>query len=145
MRRGLAARAPGADVALDVVILTDCATGSASADVPLDIVVLGQPAGAPRADLSFRVVLFGRPDLTQLLNRHTAQPARPSTSLTESEHVVLRGLAAGLTLEQIAQDAQLSVRTVKRSRAALGEMLQATSPFLLGVKAYQLGLLQSDP
>jgi DNA-binding NarL/FixJ family response regulator len=107
----------------------------------LDFAVLRRCVGAV---LSGDFVLFSRSDLTQLLNRHTPQPVRPPTSLTESERVVLRGLAAGLTLEQIAVDAQVSARTVKRTRAALGEMLQAASPFLLGVKAYQLGLLPSD-
>jgi DNA-binding NarL/FixJ family response regulator len=108
----------------------------------LDFAVLRRCVGAV---LSGDFVLFSRPDLAQLLTLRAVRPAPPPISLTESERVVVAGLAAGLTLEQIARDAPVSVRTVKRTRAALAEKLHATSSFLLGVKAHQLALLPAPP
>lgn len=65
-------------------------------------------------------------------------------ALTERERLVLRGLAAGLTQEQIAQTTALGLRTIKRTTAALAEKLQAPSPFVLGVRARDLGLIAAE-
>ena len=62
--------------------------------------------------------------------------------LTEREHRVLQGLAAGLTQQQIAMETRTSIRTVKRVVATLATKLGAPSPFVLGARASALGLVE---
>lgn len=54
-------------------------------------------------------------------------------------------LADGLTREQIAAGEGLSLRTVKRIVARLEEKLDAANPFVLGMKAAQLGMIPVRP
>lgn len=61
--------------------------------------------------------------------------------LTESERNVLRWLGEGLTHAEIALREPCSSRTVDRIVAKLETKLDAPTPFLLGMKACQLGLL----
>ena len=60
---------------------------------------------------------------------------------TAHERTVLQRLAEGLTQKQIAEAEHLSLRTVKRTVAALETKLDAPCQFLLGMKAEQLGLV----
>ena len=82
-------------------------------------------------------------------SRRTLQPFfdRPTgppfgrVALSARERAVLRGLAEGLSREQIAERYRLSRRTVARVVASLEGQLGTTSLFVLGVKATQLGLI----
>jgi len=57
------------------------------------------------------------------------------------ERCVLKRLAEGLTRAQIAHIERLSLRTVERTTADLMTKLAAPSPFVLGMKAAQTGLV----
>lgn len=65
----------------------------------------------------------------------------PSVALKEREQAVLRGLASGLTREEIAAAEHLSVRTVERIVATLAIQFDAPSAFVLGMKAATLRLV----
>lgn len=65
--------------------------------------------------------------------------------LNERERDILSRLAEGLTQKEIAAASGLSVRTVKRVVAELQSKLDAPSPFVLGVKAWSLGLVPPTP
>jgi DNA-binding NarL/FixJ family response regulator len=67
----------------------------------------------------------------------------PAVVLTERERVVLDGLAAGMTQEEVARISKIPLRTVKRTTAALSAKLAAPTPFVLGAKARDLRLLTS--
>jgi len=68
-------------------------------------------------------------------------PLQPPAALKEREHAVLRGLAAGLTREEIAAAEHLSLRTVERIVATLEAQFEAPSAFVLGMKAASLRLV----
>ena len=75
-----------------------------------------------------------------------AAPLAPgAVSLTERERAVLAGLAAGQTRPQVAQATGLGLRTVERVLADLEVKLDAPSPFVLGLKAAQLGVVGWPP
>ncbi len=57
----------------------------------------------------------------------------------------MRGLAAGLTREEIAGQLHLSLRTVKREIAALCKTFDAPTMFVLGTKAVQYGFIPPAP
>ncbi len=61
--------------------------------------------------------------------------------LSERERAVLRGLAAGLTREEIAATEHLSLRTVERIVAVLAVQFEAPSAFVLGMKVASLRLV----
>jgi DNA-binding NarL/FixJ family response regulator len=61
--------------------------------------------------------------------------------LTAREQVVLRRLAEGLTHKEIAVAEGLSRRTVELTAARLAARLEASPPFVLGMQAARLGLL----
>ncbi len=65
----------------------------------------------------------------------------PAVVLKEREQAVLRGLAAGLTRDEIAAAEHLSVRTVERIVATLAMQFDAPSAFVLGMKAARLQLV----
>jgi len=69
------------------------------------------------------------------------RPEGPTVVLSSRQHAVLTGLANDLTREQIAEMAELNIRTVKRTIAELETKLDASSPFTLGMKASKLGLV----
>ncbi len=58
-----------------------------------------------------------------------------AAKINERERVILQMLAEGMTLEHIASIENMSVRTVKRSVAALESKLDAPCQFVLGLKA----------
>ncbi len=62
-------------------------------------------------------------------------------ALTDRERLVLTGLAAGWTYQQVACQAGLSVRTVKRIVAELATKLDAPSLFVLGAQAHNWALI----
>ncbi len=65
----------------------------------------------------------------------------PTIILTPRQQAILRGLAQGLTREEIAQVEGLSLRTVKRTISEIQAKVGVTTPFALGVAAVRLGLL----
>ncbi|HZQ34614.1 MAG TPA: LuxR C-terminal-related transcriptional regulator [Dehalococcoidia bacterium] len=85
-------------------------------------------------------VVVGSLALTELLLAAPAAAATPPP-LGARERLVLTRLAAGLTRAQIAHLDRLSLRTVERATAELMAKLDAPSPFVLGMKAAQLGLV----
>jgi DNA-binding NarL/FixJ family response regulator len=88
-------------------------------------------------------VVFSHSIAVQLLEVRAVQRYGDADAimLTERERAVLDGLAAGVTQEQIARTTRLGLRTVKRTIAGLASKLDAPSPFLLGVRARDLGLV----
>jgi DNA-binding NarL/FixJ family response regulator len=75
--------------------------------------------------------------------RRTIASTRPRHNgivLTAREQAVLKGLTEGLTQREIAVQAHLSERTVRRVIDILEEKLDAPSLFALGLKATQHGL-----
>jgi DNA-binding NarL/FixJ family response regulator len=64
----------------------------------------------------------------------------PPISLTEREEVVLRGLAAGLSYAEIAQQLCAGERTVARCIAHLNEKFGASDRFTLGMRIGQIGI-----
>jgi two-component system nitrate/nitrite response regulator NarL len=78
----------------------------------------------------------------EALSTGTLPAARyPAIVLKDREQAVLRGLAAGLTREEIAAAEHLSVRTVERIVATLAVQFDAPSAFVLGMKAARLRLV----
>ncbi len=70
-------------------------------------------------------------------------PARlAAAGVSARERAVLGGLAAGRTYGEIAQAADLSVRTVERIVADLERRLDAPNLFALGLRAARLGLVR---
>jgi len=67
------------------------------------------------------------------------RPRDQALVLTERERVVMAGLAAGLTRAQSAARLHLGAETVKRVIAALREKFDASTTFVLGMKAAQQG------
>jgi DNA-binding NarL/FixJ family response regulator len=65
----------------------------------------------------------------------------PAPPVTEFERQLLRQLAAGLTREEIAAQARISARTVKRRISDLEHKLDAPCMFVLGLRTAQLGLM----
>lgn len=65
-------------------------------------------------------------------------------AVTAEEQAVLRGLALGLKHEQIATTTGLKLRKVERLLAKLAADLDAPTPFILGQKVAQLGLLDDE-
>jgi len=90
--------------------------------------------------VSGQVMLASRSTLQPWLARWS-EPGFGRLSLSARERAVLRGLAEGLTREQIAERYRLSRRTVDRVVTSLEAQLGTTSLFVLGVKATQLGLI----
>ncbi|MER3439075.1 MAG: hypothetical protein C4346_16625, partial [Chloroflexota bacterium] len=89
------------------------------------------------------VVVIGHAAATVLLAARQCVSVAHSepVQLTAREHVVLRRLAEGLTHKEIAEAEGLSLRTVERIVGQVEAKLGAATPFMLGVKACQLGLL----
>jgi DNA-binding NarL/FixJ family response regulator len=85
-------------------------------------------------------VVVGSLALTELLLAAPPAVAAPP-ALSARERLVLTRLAAGLTRAQIARADWLSLRTVERTTAELMAKLDAPSPFVLGMKAAQFGLV----
>lgn len=85
-------------------------------------------------------VVVGSLALTELLLTAPAAAAE-APSLSARERLVLARLADGLTRAQVARMERLSLRTVERTAADLMAKLDAPSPFVLGMKAAQLGLI----
>jgi DNA-binding NarL/FixJ family response regulator len=73
--------------------------------------------------------------------RLRSQTAADSLGLSVRERSVLCYLAAGLTRQQIAAAEAISLRSVERIVADLGDRLNAPSSFVMGVRAASLGLL----
>jgi two-component system, NarL family, response regulator DevR len=69
----------------------------------------------------------------------TAPEEMPVTS--DRQRAILRRMAEGATHEEIAQSEGLGVRTVNREIENLYAKLNVSSPFALGVRAGQLGLI----
>jgi len=64
-----------------------------------------------------------------------------SFQLTQRERIVLRGLAEGLTRQELAMTEGISVRTVERVVASLEAKLDASNVVVLGVRACRLGIV----
>ncbi len=71
-------------------------------------------------------------------------PARKrlQVPLAAGERLVLQGLLRGLTYHQLAAREGLPERTVRRTVSRLEHKLAAPSSFLLGLRAWQLGLVE---
>jgi len=67
-------------------------------------------------------------------------PWRNEARFSQAERAVLRGLAAGLTEKQIAQDEAMSLRTVERVISSLEGRLEAPSLYVLALKVRDIGL-----
>jgi DNA-binding NarL/FixJ family response regulator len=84
------------------------------------------------------VRLLGEPGRTR--GRQGGEPI----SISRREQAVLQFLAAGYTRRQIAAAEGISLRSVERIVSDLEAALHASSPFVLGMKAAQLGLVPVD-
>lgn len=73
------------------------------------------------------------------------RPRRGQGDLTGQQDAVVRLLAEGLTDEVIARRIGVSVRTARRITADLMARLSARSRFQAGVRAVELGLIDSRP
>lgn len=73
-----------------------------------------------------------------------ASSRRGEIPLTERERAVLRRLAEGRTHGEIASIEPMSRRTVERIVANLQAKLNAPSAFVLGLRAYEHGLIELD-
>lgn len=75
------------------------------------------------------------------LTRCRLPTGTPLPTLTPRERALLKGLAAGLTRQQLAQREHLSLRTVDRVLGELRVKLDVPTTFVLAMKATQLGLI----
>lgn len=69
------------------------------------------------------------------------RPTGDDLHLTDRERAVLHHLASGMTHEQIAAAESVSLRTVERDLRSLSTMLDASTPFILGMKASRYRLI----
>lgn len=75
----------------------------------------------------------------------TVHLRRPPVHLTERHYDILYGLADGKTIEQIAHDLRLSIRTVYMHVAVLKHRLGAVSLTHLLLLAAEKGLIGDEP
>jgi DNA-binding NarL/FixJ family response regulator len=75
------------------------------------------------------------PDAIIVRNSHT------DIALTARECAVLRALAAGMTQDEAAAATGVSLRTLKRTVAALQQRLDAPCLMILGMRIRELGLV----
>ena len=71
---------------------------------------------------------------------HPHRPPPSGIVLCGHERAVLRRLSEGMQQEEISEVEHLSLRTVKRTIAALEAKVEAPSLFMLGMKVERLGL-----
>lgn len=74
-------------------------------------------------------------------SRERGRQAAERVGVSGREQAVLRCLAAGYTRRQIAASEGISLRSVERIVSELEAELQAPSPFVLGMRTSELGLL----
>ncbi|MBO8195408.1 response regulator transcription factor [Streptomyces oryzae] len=75
----------------------------------------------------------------------TAEESDDHGTTEELKQTILRLMATGLKDDVIARRLGVATRTCRRYMAAIMEELGATSRFMAGVKAVELGLVQSVP
>lgn len=116
---------------------------------PLEIVrgrltaaMAGEPVVSPA--IARRVLAFFRGEVIQLRTPHPARAVSQSATLTTRETEVLRHLAQGQTLGEVARDLALSINTVKTHVKNVYARLDVTTRVGAVDAARRMGLLDDD-
>ncbi len=70
------------------------------------------------------------------------EPQTSDITLKPLDHAILNGLAEEMTQLEIAEAASVGLRTVEEHIAILKDKLEASTPFMLGMKAERFGFLR---